>query len=61
MQTIVSIYSCLETSGGQSSYLYFNVVHFFNGNINNFFIAEGKKLQLPNGLAYHRGVIKFTV
>ncbi len=56
-----NIYSCLETSAGQSSYLYLNVVHFFNGNINNFFIAVGKKLQLRKGLAYHRGVIKFTV
>jgi hypothetical protein len=29
-----NIYSFLETSGGQSSYLYFNVVHFFNTSVN---------------------------
>jgi hypothetical protein len=29
-----NIYSCLETSGGQSSDLYFNVVHFFNTIVN---------------------------
>jgi hypothetical protein len=29
-----NIYSFLETSGGQSSNLYFNVVHFFNASVN---------------------------
>jgi hypothetical protein len=29
-----NIYSYLETSGGQSSNLYLNVVHFFNTNVN---------------------------
>jgi hypothetical protein len=29
-----NIYSYLETSGGQSSYLYLNVVHFFNTSVN---------------------------
>jgi hypothetical protein len=28
-----SIYSSLETFGGQSSYLYLNVVHFFNTSV----------------------------
>jgi len=28
------IYSYLETSGGQSSNLYLNVVHFFNTKVN---------------------------
>jgi hypothetical protein len=28
------IYSYLETSGGQSPYLYLNVVHFFNTRVN---------------------------
>jgi len=28
-----NIYSYLETSGGQSSYLYLNVVHFFNTSV----------------------------
>jgi len=28
------IYSYLETSGGQRSNLYFNVVHFFNTSVN---------------------------
>ncbi len=28
------IYSYLETSGGQSSNLYLNVVHIFNSNLN---------------------------
>jgi hypothetical protein len=32
MNTI--IYSYLETSGGQSSSLYLNVVHFFNTSVN---------------------------
>jgi len=31
---IINIYSYLETSGGQSHNLYFNVVHFFNTNAN---------------------------
>ncbi len=30
----INIYSYLETSGGQSSTLYLNVVHFFNTSIN---------------------------
>jgi hypothetical protein len=30
----VNIYSYLETSGGQSSNLYLNVVHFFNIIVN---------------------------
>ncbi len=29
-----NIYSYLETSGGQSSNLYLNVVHLFNTNVN---------------------------
>jgi hypothetical protein len=29
-----NIYSSLETSGGQSSNLYLNVVHFFNTSVN---------------------------
>ncbi len=29
-----NIYFYLETSGGQISYLYFNVVHFFNTGVN---------------------------
>jgi len=29
-----NIYSYLETSGGQSSNLYLNLVHFFNTNVN---------------------------
>jgi hypothetical protein len=29
-----NIYSYLETSGGQSSNLHLNVVHFFNGSVN---------------------------
>jgi hypothetical protein len=29
-----NIYSYLETSGGQSSNLYLNVVHFFNTSVN---------------------------
>ena len=29
-----NIYSYLETSGGQSSDLYLNVVHFFNASVN---------------------------
>ncbi len=29
-----NIYSHLETSGGQSSNLYLNVVHFFNTRVN---------------------------
>ncbi len=28
------IYSYLETSGGQSSNMYLNVVHFFNTSVN---------------------------
>jgi len=31
---IINIYSYLETSGGQSSNLNLNVVHFFNTSIN---------------------------
>jgi hypothetical protein len=31
---ITNIYSYLETSGGQSSNLYLNVVHFFNTSVN---------------------------
>ncbi len=30
----IKIYSYLETSGGQRSYLYLNVVHFFNTSVN---------------------------
>ncbi len=30
---ITKIYSYLETSGGQSSNLYLNVVHFFNTSV----------------------------
>jgi hypothetical protein len=29
-----NIYSCLETSGGRSSYIYLNVVLFFNTSVN---------------------------
>ncbi len=29
-----NIYSYLETSGGQSSYLYLKVVYFFNASVN---------------------------
>jgi hypothetical protein len=29
-----TIYSYLETSGGQTSILYLNVVHFFNTRVN---------------------------
>ncbi len=29
-----NIYSYLETSGGQSSNLYFNAAHFFNTSVN---------------------------
>jgi hypothetical protein len=29
-----NIYSLLETSGGQSSNLYLNAVHFFNTSVN---------------------------
>ncbi len=29
-----NIYSYLETYGGQSSYTYLNVVHFFNTSVN---------------------------
>ncbi len=29
-----NIYSYLETSGGQSANLYFNIVHFFNTSVN---------------------------
>ncbi len=35
----MNIYSYLETSGGQSSNLYFNVVHFFNTSINQTSVA----------------------
>ncbi len=34
-----NIYSYLETSGGQSSILYLNVVHFFNTGVNYTFVA----------------------
>ncbi len=30
----INIYSYLETSGGQSTNLYLNVVHFFNTSVN---------------------------
>jgi len=30
-----NIYSYLETSGGKSSNLYLNVVHFFNTSVNS--------------------------
>jgi len=29
-----NIYSYLETSGGQSSNIYLNIVHFFNTSVN---------------------------
>ncbi len=35
----INIYSYLETSGGQSSNLYLNVVHFFNTSINYTYVA----------------------
>ncbi len=34
-----NIYSYLETSGGQSSNLYINVVHFFNTKVNQTSVA----------------------
>jgi hypothetical protein len=34
------IYSFFETSGGQSSNLYLNVVHFFNTSVNYTFVAD---------------------
>jgi len=34
-----NIYSCLETSGGQSSNLYFNFVYFFNDSVNKTSVA----------------------
>jgi hypothetical protein len=30
----INIYSYLETSGGQSTNLYLNIVHFFNTSVN---------------------------
>jgi len=30
----INIYSYLESSGGQSSNLYLNVIHFFNTSVN---------------------------
>ncbi len=35
----VNIYSYLETSGGQSSNLYLNVVHFFKTRVNKTSVA----------------------
>ncbi len=35
----INIYSYLETSGGQSSNLYLNVVHFFNTGVNSTSVA----------------------
>jgi hypothetical protein len=35
-----SIYSYLETSGGQSSNLYLNVVNFFNTSVNWTSVAD---------------------
>jgi hypothetical protein len=34
-----NIYSYLETSGGQSSNLYLNFVHFFNASVNKTSVA----------------------
>ncbi len=34
-----NIYSYLETSGGQSSILYLNAVHFFNTGVNSTSVA----------------------
>jgi hypothetical protein len=34
-----NIYSYLEASGGQSSYPYFNVVHFFNTRVDKKSVA----------------------
>jgi len=34
-----NIYSYLETSGGQTSNLYLNVVHFFNTSVNKTSVA----------------------
>ncbi len=34
-----NIYTYLETSGGQSSNLYSNVVHFFNTSVNQTTVA----------------------
>jgi len=33
------IYSYLETPGGQSSYVYLSVVHFFNTSVNQTSVA----------------------
>ncbi len=35
-----NIYSCLETSGGQSCNLYLNVFHFFNTSVNKTSVTE---------------------
>ena len=35
----MNIYSYLETSGGQSHYLYIHVVHFFNDSVNQTSVA----------------------
>jgi hypothetical protein len=35
----INIYSYLETSGGQSSNLYLNVVHFFNTSVRKTSVA----------------------
>ncbi len=34
-----NVYSYIETSGGQSSNLYLNVVHFFNTSVNETSVA----------------------
>jgi len=41
-------YSYLETSGGQSSYLYLNVVHFINNSVN--YTSEAAKDSCFPGL-----------
>jgi hypothetical protein len=35
----MNFYSYLETSGGQSSHLYFNVVPFFRASVNHTSVA----------------------
>jgi hypothetical protein len=35
-----NIYSYLEMSGGQSSHLFLNVVHFFNTSVNKTFMTS---------------------
>ncbi len=45
-----NIYSYLETSGGQSSKLYLNVVHFFNTSVNKTSVSSLRLLFLCIGV-----------